>query len=312
MRLNKGKIVISIKKIRAFLGATYYKGIRKYQMFKRLSLLFWRGDAFLKQLRLSEEWQERIADVVACPDNAHIPRHFKAGRVKNGVQFMHNGLKINFGSYYGHAIARLLYENRGVHEPQEEYIFGQVLTHLPTNAIIVELGAYWGFYSMWFLSVLPQAKAYLVEPDAENLKSGQSNFKLNGFKGHFTQAYIGAKSVFSEKLPTVNVDDFLTTHALDFVHILHADIQFAELDMLYGALQSIENQRIGYVFISTHSNELHYQCLNWLTTHDFIIVAETDLADTFSFDGLIVGRSKYFEGITEMPISRKSQMPILR
>ena len=114
-------------------------------------------------------------DVVVCPDNAHIPRHFKAGRIKNGVQFMHNGLKINFGSYYGLEIARLLYENLGVHEPQEEYIFGQVLTHLPTNAIIVELGAYWGFYSMWLLSVLPQAKAYLVEPDAENLKSGQTS-----------------------------------------------------------------------------------------------------------------------------------------
>ena len=39
---------------------------------------------------------------------------------------MHNGLKIHLGSYYGPEGATQLIINKGVHEPQEEYVFQEV------------------------------------------------------------------------------------------------------------------------------------------------------------------------------------------
>ena len=293
--------------MRAFLIRLHNKVITKYQNLRFRFLLFWQGDMVLRTLPVSDEWQLRITDVLNCPDNSQIPRHSLAGRIINRSQYMHNGLKIHTGSYYGFEIAKMLYENKSVHEPQEEYVFGQVLSSLPTDATILELGAYWGFYSMWFLTDLPQAKAYLVEPDATNLRHGQANFKLNGLSGHFTNAFISDKSIVSKSIPTFCVDDFLEINELSFIHILHADIQSYELKMLEGALKSVQNQRIGYVFVSTHSNDLHQKCLDWLKAHDFIIISEVDLDDTFSFDGLIVGRSKYYEGIDPLSISRKTQ-----
>ena len=293
--------------MRAFLIRLHNKVITKYQNLRFRFLLSWQGDTVLKTLPVSDEWQLRIADVLNCPENSQIPRHPLAGRIVNGVQYMHNGLKIQAESYYGFEIAKMLYENKSVHEPQEEYVFAQVLRSLPSDATILELGSYWGFYSMWFLTERPQATAYLVEPDAANLRKGQANFKLNGLRGHFTNAFISDKSIVTKSVPTFCVDDFLEKNELDFIHILHADIQTYELKMLEGALKSVQNRQIGYVFVSTHSNDLHQKCLDWLKAHDFIIISEVDLDDTFSFDGLIVGRSKYYGGIDPLSISRKTR-----
>jgi hypothetical protein len=38
--------------------------------------------------------------------------------------------------------------NRGVHEPLEEFVFQEVLKRLPEACAMIELGAYWGHYSM--------------------------------------------------------------------------------------------------------------------------------------------------------------------
>lgn len=65
-------------------------------------------------------WEDRIAMVLQCPDNALIPRVPDAGLARGGTITMHNGVKILAGSYYGAPIVRLLKESRGVHEPQEE------------------------------------------------------------------------------------------------------------------------------------------------------------------------------------------------
>ena len=63
---------------------------------------------------------------------------------------MHNGVLVQRGSYYGETATVLLELNRGVHEPQEERIFQEVLPYIPAGGSILELGAYWGFHSIWF------------------------------------------------------------------------------------------------------------------------------------------------------------------
>ena len=57
--------------------------------------------------------------------------------------------------------------------------------------VILELGSFWSYYSLWFLSVVEQAKAILVEPLEGALEAGRRNFDLNGCEGTFIRAAIG-------------------------------------------------------------------------------------------------------------------------
>ena len=96
---------------------------------------------------------------------------------------MHNGTRIAYGSYGTEDteyVMRMLAANRGVHEPQEEKIFQQVLPLMPAGAVMLELGAYWGFYSLWFTRAVAGARCFLVEPTWSNLNAGRLNFSLNG------------------------------------------------------------------------------------------------------------------------------------
>lgn len=262
-------------------------------------------DKFLINKSIDSVWQKRIDDVKSCPDNANINRVENAGKVFKGKQYMHNGLKIHLGSYYGPEVSRQLIVNKGVHEPQEEYVFQEVIKRIRKNATMLELGSFWSFYSMWFNSEVEGAVNFMIEPDKFNLGFGFRNFELNNLKGHFTNAFISSKSS-SETIPkTISVDDFVSMHNIDFIDILHSDIQGFELEMLKGAEKLIELDKIGYLFISTHSNEIHNDCLSFLISKNYLILTEIDLDNTFSIDGLIVARSKKYSGIDSINISKK-------
>jgi hypothetical protein len=126
-------------------------------------------DKVLLNKPLDRIWQERLRITISSPDNQYIKRVKNAGDVVKGKQIMHNGIVINLGSYYGPEVARILKENKGVHEPQEERVFQEVLDVLPKDAVMIELGAFWGFYSMWFKSKITNGINYLIEPDSFNL-----------------------------------------------------------------------------------------------------------------------------------------------
>jgi hypothetical protein len=218
---------------------------------------------------------------------------------------MHNGLKIFLGSYYGPEVAIMLQKNKGVHEPQEERVFQEILKLMPPNALMIEMGSFWSFYSMWFQSKVENARNYMIEPDEFNLGQGKRNFKLNNFEGSFTQAYISSKFI-KGKIPTISVDYFVKSNNIDKINILHSDIQGYEFEMLSGAKESILQNKIDYIFISTHNNELHNRCLNFLIEHDFFIISEVDLENTFSEDGLIVASANHILSKNKIKISSKN------
>ena len=139
-------------------------------------------------------WRKRIDDALTAPDNAFISRCEHAGKLTSSYVTMHNGVKVYADSYYGGGMLNLLIENKGVHEPQEERAFVEVLNFMPSNATMLELGAYWGFYSLAMLHKYPDASCFLIEPKFQNLVTGKLNFRLNKRKGHFTQAYVGKAS----------------------------------------------------------------------------------------------------------------------
>jgi hypothetical protein len=248
-------------------------------------------------------WKPRIADVLASPDNAFIPRVRDAGRVVDGSIVMHNGLLIRPHGYYGEPMRLLLERNRGVHEPQEERVFAEVLKAMPRRALILELGAYWGFYSMWFAREVEEPTCILVEPNPRNLRVGQDHFALNGLEGTFVEGGIGAAA----GAPAVSVDELVGEHGIERINVLHADIQGAEIAMLEGARQTLAERKVDYIFLSLHGEAEFADCRSVLLSHGFTLIAEAGMQDTYSYDGLLVGRRRELAGVEPMQISSKAR-----
>lgn len=248
----------------------------------------------------------RTRDVLSCPDLKSIPTVPDAGQLQDGILTMHNGLKVLAGSYSGDPMTQLLHQTKGIHEPQEEKVFAQVLKHLPPRSSMLELGAWWGFYSMWFKKEIPDANLYLIEPFQENLEFGKKNLALNRMQASFLQAFIGAASANpTGATPSISIDDALTQFQLNHLTILHCDIQGHELAMLQGAAQSLQKRCIDYFFISTHTTNLHYACLDTLRSANYQILAHADMLDTYSFDGLIAARRSELPGCPPVPIATR-------
>ena len=253
-------------------------------------------------------WDKRIADVLACVDNARLHHVPDAGKIKDGFQVMHNGIEVVVNGYYGTGITRMLAANRGCHEPQEEVVFDAIVQTLKPGALMVEVGAYWGFYSIWFNKVIADPKVYLIEPVADNLAIGQRNFRKNDCKGDFTQAYIGAhEGRHNDGVRIVTVQSFLQEKKLERLDVLHADVQGFELEMLQGASSLFKNRMIDYVFLSTHSMVLHAQCLELLRADGYCVLVSVDLNETHSYDGFLLACSPLVKPTNFTPPSKKNK-----
>ncbi|MFQ5952074.1 MAG: FkbM family methyltransferase, partial [Candidatus Omnitrophota bacterium] len=143
---------------------------------------------------------------------------------------------------------------------------------------------------------------YMIEPSEHNLKCGEENFKLNNMKGIFVKGVVGQDNM--------RIDDFIRERRIETIHILHADIEGRELEMLRSCEEVIKKNKIWYFFISTHSQKLHYECISFLKKHGFVIIASADFEyETYSYDGVLVARSGKIKGADPIKIHvrRKSQ-----
>jgi len=303
----RGKIKNIIYQITPdFLYQLYFdRQVSKNEL--ELKELFRNGDDLVGKMEPKEQlyWRDRINHVLSGPDNQDIPRVVDAGKVINSQLIMHNGIKVDPLSYYSFPLLQMLIENKGVHEPQEEKVFYEVLNSLAQKngkKTMLELGAYWSFYSMWFLQKFPSSKCYMVEPDKKNLFYGKRNFRLNKMNGTFIHAGIDDNSSFINN--TISVDKICEKNKIEFLDILHSDIQGFEFKMLQGSEQMLSQNRVGYIFVSTHSNDLHEQCYKLLKNkYNFTMVASANLDESFSTDGVLVMKAPKFEGIETVKIS---------
>lgn len=245
----------------------------------------------ISTVKFGDEWEKRIAAVIKSEFNESIPRVFNAGIISEGYQVMHNGLLVASGGYYGLPIAKMLFLNKGVHEPEEEKIFNDILKTLPNKPVMIEMGAYWSFYSMWFLKEVNQGVAFMIEPEDKNIKMGMLNFQKNNFVGSFHKHALSDTSSTNGGLSTVTLDDFIEQHGIKHLNIAHADIQGFELRMLTGASKSLDKKIIDYFFISTHTKQLHNDCLIFLNNKGYNIICNIDMDNISSLDGLLVAVS---------------------
>jgi hypothetical protein len=245
-----------------------------------------------RRREIARHWRIRTRDVVACPDNADITRVPDAGRRLGNDIVMHDGTRIAYGTYGTddtEHVMRMIEANRGVHEPQEEKVFERVLPLMPPGAVMLELGAFWGFYSLWFARAIAGARCFLVEPTWAHLNAGRLNFLLNGAAATFIHAAVGESPRRPPgKPPIVSVDRLLRDYRIERVHLLHSDIQGFELEMLRGAAGAFDEGRVDFAFLSTHSNPLHAECRGWLQRRGWRILADANLDESYSVDGLLV------------------------
>lgn len=284
----------------------YYANPFKQRKIRRKMTDQARVERVLKKIR--PEYVERIEITKSCPDNADFVPVADAGKIEDGWITMHNGLEVAAFSYYQELGMHLLHQNHGIHEPQEEKIFRDVLPLIAPGGVMLELGAYWGFYSLWFDQVVPNATCYLVEPLRENLICGQMHYERAGRRAEFRQAFIAGETKTDEVTPTWHVDGLLEREGIDRLAILHADIQGYETEMLQGAEQTLTQRKADFLFISTHGEmepDRHSACEKRLLDHGYRILTSVRPEESYSFDGILVAASPLVEKLPETQVSKR-------
>ena len=250
--------------------------------------------------------QARIDLTLSCRDSDPIPKVPDAGAVveRDGasLQVMHDGTLVHADGYCGSWTTEIIRRLRGHHEPQEELIFHYLLPHARAGSLIVELGAWWAYYTNWYLGAVPGAEAVCVEPDPGNLELGRANLALNGRTAEFINAALGGEYRPHLEFGRAVHGGTVTIESLDMpalaarlrgrgVEMLHMDMQGAELAFLRSLPRA--GAPVRFVMVSTHhasisgSATTHADCLAELRQQGAVILAEHDVLESYSGDGLI-------------------------
>jgi FkbM family methyltransferase len=250
----------------------------------------------------------RAEMTVSCRDCDLIPKVPDSGKVISfegkPVQIMHNGVRVVAGGYYGEWMTGIIERLRGHHEPQEEVVFHEVLKHLAPTATMLELGGFWSYYSLWFKSQHgDQRRAYVVEPDPNHIAVGRANAALNNQEITFVQACVGPEPISTMSFATesagdirisqISVASLLREYQISKLDILHCDTQGAETAIIRSCKALLRGNVIRFGIFSTHSHHIsgdpltHQRCLAMLRDFGGTILAEHDVHESFSGDGLI-------------------------
>jgi hypothetical protein len=86
---------------------------------------------------------------------------------------------------------------------------------------------------------------------------------------------------------------------------LHSDIQGFEVEMLQGSEKTLQRNGIDWFFISTHNEDLHRGCEEFLQKRGISIVASVSPAESYSVDGILVGRAAHVPPLAPLELSRR-------
>ncbi|HBY69956.1 MAG TPA: hypothetical protein DEG69_20750, partial [Flavobacteriaceae bacterium] len=222
--------------------------------------------------------EEGYLRTISCRDTDYIPKVENAGKIithkGHECQVMHNGVKILKGCYHQDHLTDIIENLKGHHEPQEEKLFYEILKYIPDNGLMIEVGSFWAYYSMWFNREVKNARNIMIEPDFDRLEIGEINFHLNDMSGEFIHGFISPRvpgNSWSRQVwyaqarsgpycvkkepERLYIDDFLERENIQKVDLLHCDGQECEIELLGDAEKSLESHKIKFLFLSTHKKE---------------------------------------------------------
>jgi FkbM family methyltransferase len=261
------------------------------------------------QQQIPPQEQTRIDMTLACHDSDSIPKVLNSGQVfeENGsnYQLMHNGVKVLHGGYYGAWMSEIIHGLNGHHEPQEERVFHEVVKRAAHDGLMIELGCFWAYYSLWFLKDHPHRKAIGLEPDATHLLTAQKNAAINGLSEQISFVH-GLSSMHSAEsmniqtesgqqlqLPGYTLANLLARAQIARIEIAHCDAQGAESHVVDQMIELGKKGQLRFAIVSTHAYEItgdpltHQTCLHKLQAAGAHIIAEHDVHESYSGDGLI-------------------------
>ncbi len=195
-----------------------------------------------------------------------------------------------------------------------------MLQHVRPGATILELGAWWAYYSLWFLRAVEGAHAVCVEPDDDNLELTEENMRLNGRVATIIKGRVGerhgtdADAESGSHVECFSASSLFGRIGWKPVEILHMDVQGAELPFLKSMAALPVPELVRFVFVSTHhesisgSPDTHADCICQLQELGASILAQHDAYESFSGDGLIVASFDPADvGISMPSISRNTR-----
>jgi hypothetical protein len=274
-----------------------------------------------------KEWlRRRIEMTCGCRDADAIPKVAGAGQVfvRDGmrIQRMHQGVLVPADGYFGPWMTEIIERLRGHHEPQEELLFHHLLGHCRPGTRMLEIGAFWAYYSAWFLSAVEGSSAVCLEPDSGNADCGRATLALNGLSARWIEAGAGMSFVpgpggvhgngaRSDGRTFHDMSSLRSLVGPDPFEVLHVDAQGAELPFIRSLAVTGAVGIVRFAVVSTHhasisgSASTHADCLRAIESLGGAILAEHRVDESFSGDGLIVASFDPADRTIELPpISR--------
>ena len=147
------------------------------------------------------------------------------------------------------------------------------------NAILFDIGVNQGQTLKKMKSLFPQAIIYGFEPSkicfkylTENVKMekvffynkavGSSNsilefneYSWSALSSLLKRAYTSAKILANYKVEVITIDDFCKNNDISYINLLKTDTEGYELEVLKGASEMMNENKIQFVFVETFFNE---------------------------------------------------------
>ena len=173
--------------------------------------------------------------------------------------WLDNGLKITIQGHNLSEEKRLFWEGiKGFGEPQSLRLWMALAKH---SRVILDIGAYWGIYSLVAGAVNGDAHIYGFEPVEPAFQMYEQNCRLNHFDITPIKAAVGKISgeteifyfpgnlpmssltrsvgTLSEKVRMVNLQDFVNENRISQIDLMKIDVETHEPDVISGMGESL-------------------------------------------------------------------------
>jgi FkbM family methyltransferase len=150
---------------------------------------------------------------------------------------------------------------------------------------MVELGSNQAYYSLLFKSMSKwfgkTSDIICVEPNDRHMVRGKETFFINNLQALFCDYIIGdyeliKKDLDASTLPggsefllvtkkeILTLSQLLQKYNIEELDVLHMDVDHSERAVLASSEELFKNKKIKTIFISTHREDLHQYCLDFL------------------------------------------------
>ena len=181
----------------------------------------------------------------------------------------------------------------GTHVDTTELILIDIFEKLSTTLLkseqqhfkMVELGSNQAYYSLMFKAMCKWHKKtseiICVEPNDRHMVRGKDHFFMNNLGASFCDYIIGdyeliKKDLDASTLPggsefllvtkkeILTLSQLLEKYNIEQLDVLHMDVDHSERAVLASSEELFKNKKIKTIYISTHREDLHKYCLDFL------------------------------------------------